>query len=154
MLSPGSPAPDFALPDDTGTDRTLADLTRDGPAVLYFYPADFTPVCTREACAFRDVHPRLVGAGIALVGISPQGPATHAKFRERFALPFPLLADRDRAVIRAYDATGPFGLGVARITYLVGADRTIKDAVRADFRVARHARFVEHALAEAEPASS
>ena len=92
---------------------------------------------------------RLDEPGLRLVGISPQSEATHSKFRARFDLPFLLLADPKKSVIRAYDALGPFGLSTARVTYLIGADRIVKDAVRADFRVARHRRFVDRAVREA-----
>lgn len=146
MLKPGSIAPDFSLPDDTGTVRTLNDLVRDGPLVVYFYPADFTPVCTKQACTFRDDHSRLVEAGVHLVGISAQSPQSHAKFRDRFNLPFPLLADAEKTAIRAYEALGPLGL-TWRISYLVTPDKTIADAVRADLSLAKHRAFIERAIA-------
>jgi thioredoxin-dependent peroxiredoxin len=154
MLSLGARAPDFEVQDDRGERRSLASLTREGPLVLYFYPADFTPGCTKEACELRDVHPRLLAAKLAVAGVSPQDSASHALFRDRYQLPFPLLADPDKAVVRAYDVDGPLGLGVRRVTYLIGRDRIIVDAVRADFRISRHLDFVERALKAAASAGA
>ena len=81
MLKAGERAPEFTLPDETGTDRSLTELLSSGAIILYFYPADFTPGCTRQACKFRDLHTEMQRAGLRVVGISPQGPDSHAKFR-------------------------------------------------------------------------
>lgn len=147
MLKPGDEAPDFALADQDGRPCRLSELLRDGPLLLYFYPADFTPGCTREACDFRDLHGRILGAGLKLVGVSPQSPESHRRFRDKYALPFTLLSDEDRSVVKAYDVDGPLGIGVRRATYLVGKDRRIADAVLADLRIARHQEFVARAVA-------
>lgn len=152
MLTPGSTAPDFTLPDQAGAPRSLASLLAAGPLLLYFYPADFTPACTMEACSFRDSHAELLAAGLTLAGISPQGESSHGKFAERFNLPFPLLADAGKGVTKAYDAVGPFGIGVRRITYLITPDRRIADAVLADLNIARHTAFVRRAIDAARPA--
>ena len=138
MLKVGDTAPDFSLPDHAGTTVRLAELLAKGPVLLYFYPADFTPVCTREACAFSTVEPALTRAGVSLIGISPQDEATHARFRERYSLPFPLLADPDKRVIRAYDCNGLMGFGVSRVTYLIGRDGRIQEAAKAALSVAPH----------------
>ena len=138
MLKVGDIAPDFSLPDHDGKAVRLKDLLAKGPVLLYFYPADFTPVCTREACAFGAVEPELARAGVNLIGISPQDEATHSRFREHYSLPFPLLADPRKQVIRAYDCNGPLGLGVSRVTYLIGTDGIIREATKAAFRVAPH----------------
>ena len=130
---------------------TLASLLADGPLVLYFYPADFTPVCTREACMFRDVHPELTAAGVRIFGVSPQGESSHAAFRAEHDLPFPLLADADRRLVKAYGASGPFGIGVRRVSYFIAADGRVADREVADLRVARHQGFVERVLARARP---
>jgi peroxiredoxin Q/BCP len=146
MLKPGDRAPDFRLPDQEGREISLASLLAQGPFVLYFYPADFTPGCTREACAVRDLHAELLEAGLRVVGVSPQDSASHARFRERHRLPFPLLADVGKQVIRAFGVDGPLGLGVRRASFLIGADGRIRDAVLADFRIDRHASFLRSAM--------
>lgn len=145
MLKPGTRAPDFTLPDQDGNRVRLADLLANGPVLLYFYPADFTPGCTKEACGLRDRFPTANAAGLTIVGVSPQSPESHRRFRERHGLPFTLLADEDKDVIRRYDADGPFGIGVRRITYLIDPTGVIRDAVLADFRIGRHMDFMERA---------
>ncbi len=143
MLGVGSAAPDFALPDEHGNMRTLGDLLADGPLVLWFYPGDFTPICTREACAFRDAALGLAPDAARVVGISAQDTASHARFKQAYGLNFTLLADPERVAIRAYDATGLFGLGTARVTYRIGQDRRILEAVGARFRVAPHLELLK-----------
>ena len=147
MLETGTQAPDFSLADDAGVTQNLKSLLAAGPLLLYFYPADFTPGCTREACDLRDLHGELLRAGLRVVGVSPQSPATHARFRQKYSLPFTLLADEDKRVIRAYAVDGPFGFGVRRGTDLIGRDGRVIDAVLADLRIGRHAAFVRAALA-------
>lgn len=146
MLRPGTKAPDFELPDDRGGTVSLAGLLESGPLILYFYPADFTPGCTREACDVRDLYDELSAAGLQVAGVSPQGPDSHRRFRDRHGLPFRLLCDRDKRVIRQYGAGGPLGLGVRRVTYLIASDGEIRDAVRADIRIRRHREFIENAV--------
>lgn len=97
----------------------------------------------------RDEHARILAAGLGLVGISPQGAESHARFRAAHELPFPLLADEDKRTIRAWGVDGPFGAGVRRATFLVGVDGVVRDALRADFRIERHRIFVEGVLLEA-----
>src|SRR5271169_3203566 len=119
MLKAGERAPEFTLPDDTGTDRSLTELLSSGAIILYFYPADFTPGCTREACMLRDVHDEILQVGLTVAGVSPQGPERHREFREKYKLPFTLLCDVEKFVIKMYDVNGPLGLGVRRGTYLI-----------------------------------
>jgi len=154
MLKAGTEAPDFTLPDQDGQSNSLASLVDDGPLILYFYPADFTPGCTREACDLRDLHARIVASGLRVVGISPQSPESHGRFREEHALPFTLLSDEDKAVIRAYGVDGPLGIGVRRATFLIDARRRIADAVLADLRIGKHQAFVERAIAAREGRSA
>jgi len=146
MLKIGDSAPDFELPDQDGRNLRLSTLLTRGPLLLYFYPADFTPVCTREACAFRDQQPILTAAGVTVIGISPQNSASHARFRQKHGLGFPLLADPDKRVIRAYGCDGPLGFGVKRVSYLIGRDGRIMEIARAAFRVAPHTALAQHAL--------
>lgn len=147
MLEIGGRAPEFTLPDHTGQATSLSTLLRTGPLILYFYPADFTPGCTREACSIRDLHSVIQGAGLDVAGVSPQDPESHRKFRERYALPFTLLSDTEKVVIRMYDVVGPLGFGVRRATYLIDQSRHIRSAVLADFRIALHEDFIRTAVA-------
>lgn len=145
MLKPGTKTPDFTLPDQDGNDVQLADLLGHGPVLLYFYPADFTPGCTKEACGLRDRFPTVSAAGLTVAGVSPQSPESHRRFRAEHRLPFTLLSDEDKTVVKRYDCDGPFGLGVRRATYLIDPDGTIRDAVLADFRIGRHLDFIDQA---------
>ena len=147
MLTNGSVAPEFELADQGGRKRTLSSLLSAGPLILYFYPADFTPGCTKEACSFRDLHQELLRANLRVVGISPQDTDSHRRFAEKHGLNFTLLADPDKRVIKAYDVDGPLGIGVRRGTYLIGRDGRIRDSVLADFRIGAHEAFVKNALA-------
>jgi len=152
MLAAGERAPEFTLPDDTGKDRSLTELLSGGAIVLYFYPADFTPGCTRQACSMRDLQTDLERAGLRVVGISPQSPKSHAKFRERYQLPYVLLSDEHKTVIKMYGLNGPLGMGVRRATYLIDGSRRVRDAVLADFKIGRHTDFVRKAIMLREPA--
>lgn len=147
MLAMGARAPEFTLPDQDGRLVSLSTLLRHGPLILYFYPADFTPVCTREACMLRDLHGEIVQAALDVAGVSPQDPRSHRAFREKHQLPFTLLADVDKSVIGMYDVRGPLGFGVRRATYLIDQARYIRGAVRATFRIAEHEEFVRRAVA-------
>jgi thioredoxin-dependent peroxiredoxin len=147
MLAMGGRAPEFTLPDQDEHSVSLSTLLRHGPLILYFYPADFTPGCTREACLMRDLHAEIVQSGLDVAGISPQKPASHRSFREKYQLPFTLLSDPDKFVIRMYDVRGPLGFGVRRATYLIDQARYIRGAVLADFRIGEHENFVRKAIA-------
>jgi peroxiredoxin Q/BCP len=146
MIKAGERAPEFTLPDETGRDRSLTGLLSAGAIVLYFYPADFTPGCTRQACVLRDLHTELESAGLRVVGISPQSPNSHARFKAKYQLPFVLLSDEQKTVIKMYGVNGPLGLGVRRASYLIDASRRVRDAVLADFMIARHGEFVRKAI--------
>ena len=147
MLDIGGRAPEFTLPDHTGQVVSLSTLLRSGPLILYFYPADFTPGCTKEACSIRDLHTAIQEAGLNVAGVSPQAPETHRKFREKYQLPFTLLSDTEKIVIKMYDVLGPLGLGVRRGTYLIDPARKIRSAVLADFRIGLHEDFIRKAVA-------
>lgn len=111
-LAPGQPAPDFELPDAQGASRALAEF-RGEWLLLYFYPKDGTPVCTQQACAFRDGYQELRGRGVRVVGVSLDDGASHRAFAEEHRLPFPLLSDPDGAVADRYGAL--WSLGPVRI---------------------------------------
>jgi len=146
MLKPGARAPEFVLNDEDGNEVSLSDLLADGPLILYFYPADFTPGCTKEACSIRDIHNDIQSVGLRVAGVSPQDAESHARFRDEHKLPFTLLCDPDKVAIKMYDVDGPFGVGVRRATYLINQDRTIADAVQADILISRHREFIDKAI--------
>jgi peroxiredoxin Q/BCP len=146
MLEVGAKAPEFVLNNHEGVEVSLSDLLQDGPLILYFYPADFTPGCTKEACSIRDIHNDIQSVGLQVAGVSPQDAASHKRFREEYKLPFILLSDPEKVAIKMYDVDGPFGVGVRRATFLIGQGRTINDAITADVRVGRHKEFIEKAI--------
>ena len=141
MLAPGNRAPDFTAPDQNDRPVALADLLQNGPLILYFYPADFTPGCTREACSLRDLHAQLLAAKVTVAGVSPQPAGSHAAFAAKYSLPFTLLCDPDKALIKAYGVAGPLGFGVRRASFLINSGGIIEDAVLADLRIDRHESF-------------
>ncbi len=150
----GDPAPDFALPDDAGLVHRLADRAGSW-TIVYFYPEDDTAGCTTEACQFRDLHGRAAASGAEVWGISPDGAASHRRFREKYGLPFVLLSDEDHTVADAYGAWtlkknyGREYMGIQRSTFLVGPDgRLVRTwpKVKAD----GHAADVLAALADAQ----
>jgi peroxiredoxin Q/BCP len=120
-------APAFSLVDENGVTRKLSDY-HGQPVVLYFYPKDDTPGCTTEACAFRDDYKVYADAGVVILGVSPDSSKSHTKFKEKYHLPFTLLADEDHAVCALYGAWGPKKMmgreydGVLRTTFLIGPD--------------------------------
>ncbi len=146
MLDVGDIAPDFSLNDDEGKPVTLDGLLTGGPLILYFYPADFTAVCTAEACEIRDRFDDIQEVNANVVGISPQGEGSHSRFRDRYELPFPLLADARKNVIRAFGVNGPMGFGVRRVTYLIDQDKVIQKRVVADFAVKHHIQFIDQVV--------
>lgn len=148
MLAVGDMAPDFTLENDEGESVSLDDLLASGPLILYFYPADFTSVCTAEACEIRDRHADIKAVNANVVGVSPQSEASHGRFRSRYDLPFPLLADRRKVVIRAYGVDGPFGMGVRRVTFLINQNKEIEKRVVADFGVAQHTQLVDQVISD------
>jgi peroxiredoxin Q/BCP len=129
-LKTGTKAPPFALPADSGETVALKDL-KGKPVVLYFYPKDDTPGCTVEACEFRDTWSDVKKTGAIVLGVSPDGVTSHEKFRAKFKLPFPLLADPDHSVAEAYGAWGEKSMygrtyqGILRTTFLIGPDGKI-----------------------------
>jgi peroxiredoxin Q/BCP len=129
-LSAGDKAPDFTLPDQDGKEHTLSNY-KGSPVVLYFYPKDQTSGCTKEACAFRDDYSAYQEAGVTILGVSPDSSKSHTNFIAKHDLPFTLLADTEREVLKLYGAWGlkkMYGReyeGVLRTTYLIGADGRI-----------------------------
>jgi thioredoxin-dependent peroxiredoxin len=152
-ISAGIPAPDFELQDDTGTLRKLSDF-RGRNVVLYFYPKDDTPGCTTEACNFRDDYSAYDQADVVILGVSPDDVKSHAKFKKKFQLQFPLLADEGHKVCDLYGVWGPKKFmgksyeGVLRTTFLIdGSGNIIK--VFENVRPAEHSAELLSALGAA-----
>ncbi len=149
-LPAGIPAPDFTLPDETGSLRSLSEF-RGHPVVLYFYPKDDTKGCTTEACNFRDDYSAYQQAGVVILGVSPDTPKSHTKFKEKYNLPFPLLADTEKEVCRLYEVWGPKKFmgreyeGVLRTTYLISPEGQILKVFE-KVRPAQHSAEVLEAL--------
>jgi len=151
VIAEGQPAPDFTLRSDAGTDVTLSSL-RGRPVVLYFYPKDDTPGCTTQACGIRDAYGEFERAGAIVLGVSPDSERSHVNFKEKYELPFTLLADTDHAVAEEYGAWGEkryMGrtyFGVSRSTFVIGEDGTVKK-IFPKVKPAEHADDVLAALA-------
>jgi len=135
VVEEGKPAPEFELTSDSGESVALASL-RGRPVVLYFYPKDDTPGCAAQACGIRDAWGEFERAGAVVLGVSPDGEASHAKFKEKYGLPFPLLADPDHRVSEQYGVWGEkkmFGktyMGVERSTFVIDADGQVAKVMR------------------------
>jgi len=144
------PAPQFELSDDTNTLRSLSDY-KGKPVILYFYPADDTAGCTKEACGFRDDYSAYQKANVTILGMSPDSVKSHVKFKEKYQLPFPLLADEDHQVCNAYGVWGPKKFmgkeyeGVLRTTFLINSQGQVA-RVFENVRPAEHSAEVLEAL--------
>jgi thioredoxin-dependent peroxiredoxin len=134
-IEEGRPAPDFTLTSDAGEAVTLSSF-KGAPVVLYFYPKDDTPGCTAQACGIRDVWGELQRTGAVVLGVSPDSPTSHAKFREKYSLPFTLLADEEHAVADAYGTwvqkkyMGKEYMGVERSTFVIDESGNLKKVMR------------------------
>ncbi len=135
MVEEGKPAPDFSLTSDTGETISLASL-RGKPVVLYFYPKDDTPGCTAQACGIRDSWGEFERRGAVVLGVSPDGVASHVKFKQKYGLPFPLLADAGHEVAEAYGVwveksmLGKKYMGIERSTFVIAPDGTVAKVMR------------------------
>ncbi len=124
MLEKGTKAPEFSLPDQNGVNHSLKDY-RGKKVILYFYPKDNTPGCTKQACGFGELYPQFTEKGAVIIGVSKDSVASHKKFEEKYGLPFILLSDADLSCIKAYDVWqekknyGKVSMGVVRTTYLI-----------------------------------
>ncbi len=130
MLKAGMKAPDFSLPDANGTMHTLSEYAGK-KVILYFYPRDNTPGCTKQACGFSELYPQFVEKGAVVLGVSKDSVASHKRFEEKYGLGFTLLSDPELAAIRAYDVWqekknyGKVSMGVVRTTYLIDEEGMI-----------------------------
>jgi peroxiredoxin Q/BCP len=150
MVEVGQEAPDFSLPDQMGIPTTLSGF-RGSSIVLYFYPKDDTPGCTKEACAFRDDYSGYQSRGAKILGVSPDSSGSHAKFVQKFSLPFTLLADADHVVCESYgvwkekNMYGRKSMGVERTTFVIDAKGIIR-AIFPRVRVDGHSDAVLNAI--------
>jgi peroxiredoxin Q/BCP len=151
VVEEGSQAPDFELKSDTGETLKLSQF-RGRPVVLYFYPRDDTPGCTKEACAFRDSYDEYLARDAVILGVSRDGEESHRKFKQKYDLPFTLLSDPDHEVAEAYGVWaeksmyGRKSMGIVRSTFVIAADGTIAKAMRG-IKVPGHSDKVLEALA-------
>ena len=139
-MNPGDLVPDFELPDDQGTPRTLSGFLASGPVVLYFYPAAMSPGCTVESCHFRDLAEEFAQAGAQRVGISPDAVDRQREFAARHDFGFPLLSDPDGEVARRFGVRRRFGpLATRRRTFVIDTDRRLLAEISSELRMNRHA---------------
>jgi peroxiredoxin Q/BCP len=139
-MEKGDQAPEFVLPDETGTPRSLAELLAPGPLVLYFYPAAMTPGCTAESCHFRDMAAEFTALGAGRVGISADDVDRQKQFTEKYSFDFPLLSDPDGTVAKAYGVRRNFTLmPTKRTTFVIDIDRTILAVIKSEIRFSKHA---------------
>lgn len=136
----GELAPDFELPDETGTTRALREFLETGPVVLFFYPAAMTKGCTAESCHFRDLAAEFAAVGAHRIGISPDAPAKQAEFSEMHSFDYPLLSDADGAVATEFGVRRSFGpLLTRRQTFVIDTDRKVLEVIKSELRMAVHA---------------
>ena len=134
MLEKGTKAPEFSLPDENGEIRNLSDY-KGKKLILYFYPRDNTPGCTKQACGFADLYPQFSEKGVEIIGISKDSVASHKKFKEKYSLPFTILSDTELKTIQAYDVWkekklyGKTSMGIVRTTYLIDENGVIIKAM-------------------------
>lgn len=131
---------DFTLPDQDGNERTLSTMLKDGPVVLFFYPAAMSAACTKESCHFRDLKAEFEALGAQRVGISMDSTERQAKFAKKNGFDYPLLTDLDGDVARRYDVKRALNLmKVKRVTFVINQDRTIKEVITSEVSMSAHA---------------
>lgn len=138
MLKSGDSAPDFALPDQTGTLVKLSALLKKSAVVIYFYPKDHTPGCTEQSCSFRDNYGAFKAHGAQIVGISADSTTSHEGFAKAHSLPFPLLSDASSTVAKSFGVTKKFGLLPGRVTFVIDQKGVIRYAFSSQFDIGSH----------------
>lgn len=146
MLAVGTRAPVLDTVDHKGQPVRSAEILAKGPLVLYFYPKDFTPGCTREACMFRDAFESLAGMGATIVGVSMDDDASHVRFADRHHLPFALVADPRFTLAKEWSVARPLGLGAWRVTYVVDRDGIVRGAFHHELSMSKHVSDVRTLL--------
>ena len=142
----GSKAPDFALPSQSGEVVSLEDFRGKKPVVLFFYPKDDTPGCTRQACAFRDDYEEFSKLDAEVVGISSDPVDSHSRFASKHALPFTLLSDEGGKVRKLYGVKSSLGLFPGRVTYVIDEEGVVRHVFSSQLRVERHVEAAIEAL--------
>ncbi len=137
-IKAGDRAPEFELPDGAGKTVRLADFRGKQPIVLYFYPKDDTPGCTKESCAFRDSYEAFKDAGAEVVGVSSDDSASHGRFATKYKLPFVLLSDRGGSVRKRYGVPATLGLLPGRVTFIIDKDGVVRHVFNSQFSPTQH----------------
>jgi peroxiredoxin Q/BCP len=146
-LAPGATAPGFTLPDQDGKLVSLADFAGRKVVVLYFYPKDETPGCTKESCAFRDAYEELKDAGAEVIGVSSDSPESHKRFAARHRLPFTLLSDAKGTLRKAYGVPATLGLLPGRVSFVIDREGVVRHVFNSQFDPTRHVREAKDAIA-------
>lgn len=146
----GDKAPDFALPSQMGDSVTLSEFFGKKNVVLYFYPKDETPGCTREACNFRDSYEEFTSLGAEVLGVSGQSVASHKSFASHYGLPFLLLSDKDNEIRKLYGVPSSMGLIPGRVTYIIDKKGVVRHIFSSQTQTQRHVEEAKNTLKELE----
>jgi peroxiredoxin Q/BCP len=149
MLKVGELAPEFEAQDQHERTLTLGSLLARGPLVIYFYPKDFTPVCSAQACTFRDASSELAALSANVVGVSQDPIDSHRRFAEKYRVPYSLIADPERRIIKLYGAALPILGRTLRVSYVIGKNGRILGAFHHELSAAKHLSDVKRALESA-----
>jgi peroxiredoxin Q/BCP len=147
----GDRAPDFSLPDAGGRAVALGDFRGKRPVVLYFYPKDDTPGCTKEACTFRDQYEDFKAVGAEVIGVSSDSPESHQKFASKYSLPFTLLSDRGGKVRKLYGVPATLGLIPGRVTFVIDTSGVVRHVFNSQAQAAKHVEESLSTLRAARP---
>jgi peroxiredoxin Q/BCP len=146
----GDKAPDFTMPSQMGDNVTLSEFFGKKNIVLYFYPKDESPGCTREACSFRDSYEELTNLGAEVIGVSAQGVESHKSFATHYGLPFILLSDEDNKVRKLYGVPSTMGIIPGRVTYIIDKQGVVRHIFSSQIQAERHVEEAKRTLMELE----